>query len=181
MFGRWSFNRSMDRVRIYDYLIEVRRRVFDRVGALGDEAYRREFDIGPGSLAKVFTHLLISEWYYCERIECREVPAYAEWEVRDETPPAFDELRRRWDEQSARTRGVLASDRDWDAPIVYRIRDDDGKMIEVTTTADDIATQLILHEMHHRAQLLNMLRLVGVTFEDLDFNALMYERREIVD
>ena len=169
----------MDRLRIYGYLAEVRRRVIDRVRTLDETAYTREFDIGPKSIARVFTHLLISEWYYCERIEGREVPPYEAWEVKDEHPLAFDDMEKRWGAQTARTRAVLAAERDWEAPIVYRVTDDHGKLIEVTTNADDIATQLILHEMHHRAQLLNILRKLGVTFDDLDFNAGMYERREV--
>ncbi|MCA9282894.1 MAG: DinB family protein [Phycisphaeraceae bacterium] len=169
----------MDRVRIYGYLADVRRRVLDRVRTLDEASYTRGFDLGPGSIAKVLTHLLISEWYYCQRIKGREVPPYAEWEVRDEQPLTADEQLRRWDAQTERTREVLSAERDWRAPIVYRVTDDDGKLIEVTTNADDIATQLVLHEIHHRAQLLNMLRLVGVTFDDLDFNAVMYQRREV--
>ena len=36
----------------------------------------------------------------------------------------------------------------------------------------------VLHEAHHRAQALNMLRRLGVTIEgEIDFNATMYERR----
>lgn len=46
-------------------------------------------------------------------------------------------------------------------------------------TARDIFTQLAFHEVHHRAQVLNMLRQVGCPeLGDLDFNALMYSRRE---
>ena len=153
--------------------------MLDRVRTLDESAYTRGFDIGPVSIAKVLTHLLISEWYYCQRIKGREVPPYAEWEVRDEQPLTLDEQLRRWDAQTERTREVLSAERDWDATIVYRVHDDDGRLIEVTTTADDIATQLILHEMHHRAQLLNMLRLLGVTFDDLDFNAVMYGRTKV--
>jgi uncharacterized damage-inducible protein DinB len=49
----------------------------------------------------------------------------------------------------------------------------------VNASPADIFTQLALHEVHHRAQALNILRRLGVTFaEDLDYNALMYKRRE---
>jgi len=45
-------------------------------------------------------------------------------------------------------------------------------------SAGDIATQLILHEMHHRAQVMNMLTRLGASVGDIDFNLMMYQRRE---
>jgi len=32
--------------------------------------------------------------------------------------------------------------------------------------------------VHHRAQAMNMLRQLGVTFGDIDYSALMFQRRE---
>jgi uncharacterized damage-inducible protein DinB len=43
--------------------------------------------------------------------------------------------------------------------------------------AADIFTQLVLHEVHHRAQAMNMLRQLGIAAEDIDYNTLMYRRR----
>lgn len=48
----------------------------------------------------------------------------------------------------------------------------------VTASAADIFSQMALHEVHHRAQAMNMLRQLGATMEDIDFNALMLRRRE---
>jgi uncharacterized damage-inducible protein DinB len=47
-----------------------------------------------------------------------------------------------------------------------------------TATAVDIFTQLVLHEVHHRAQVMNMLTRLGVGVGDIDSNLLMYQRRE---
>jgi uncharacterized damage-inducible protein DinB len=49
----------------------------------------------------------------------------------------------------------------------------------VTASAADQFTQLVLHEVHHRAQAMNMLCHLGVAVatEDIDFNALMFARR----
>ena len=68
--------------------------------------------------------------------------------------------------------------RDWDEPIVYRVTRDDGRRIIVTATAADIFTQLALHEVHHRAQVMNILTRLGVGVGDIDYNLLMYQRRE---
>jgi len=48
----------------------------------------------------------------------------------------------------------------------------------MTATAGDIATQLVLHEVHHRAQAMAMLRHLGRPVQDIDYNDLMYERVE---
>ncbi|MEZ6235249.1 MAG: DinB family protein [Phycisphaerales bacterium] len=167
----------MDFCRTYEYLCRARARLLEWVRPLSPEQYERAFAIGPGSLARVLTHILISEWYYVERLLGNEVPAYDQWAIRDEAPPAFDALERAWSEQAVRTRGALAMARDWDATLEYQVTDDDGVRIVVTATPRDIATQLVLHEVHHRAQAMNMLRQMGVKAEDLDYNLMVYGRR----
>ncbi len=170
----------MQPLRIYDYLTRSRATIFDGARALTDEQYRQPFPIGPGSLAAIFTHTYISEWYYIERILAHDVPPYAQWEIRDENPPPFAQLEQLWNAQAARTRDTLAGVTDWNAPVRYTVTTDDGKTWRVTANIGDVATQLALHEMHHRAQALNVLRHLGVAFkDDLDFNSTMYDRAEV--
>ncbi|KAA0214533.1 MAG: hypothetical protein DYG94_10385 [Leptolyngbya sp. PLA3] len=47
------------------------------------------------------------------------------------------------------------------------------------TVPEDIFTQLILHEVHHRAQAMNMLRQFGVKAPDVDFTSLNYRIEEV--
>ena len=42
----------------------------------------------------------------------------------------------------------------------------------------DIAAQLLLHEVHHRAQAMAMLRQLGVEAQNLDYSLFVYRRRE---
>lgn len=168
----------MDPLRTYDYLTLVRRRMFDVIRPLNESAHSREFPIGPGTLGRTLTHIMISEWYYIARLERRDVPPYAAWPIRAEAPPVFEELEAEWSRQAAATRAALAAVRNWNEVFEYRVTDDDGREVIVTATPADLFTQLALHEMHHRAQALNMLRQLGVVFEgDLDFNAIMMKRR----
>jgi uncharacterized damage-inducible protein DinB len=44
------------------------------------------------------------------------------------------------------------------------------------TTAGGIAGQLLFHEVHHRAQVMTMLRLAGVPAQNLDYSRLVWER-----
>ncbi len=170
---------KVDPLRLYGYLEKARGLVLDRVRGLSDAEYRRAFPIGPGSVAKTLTHTMISEWYYVQRMLGREVPAYDSWPVREDNPPPVDELVRLWGEQASASREGLASVPDWEAPLSYRVTTDEGKRLTVTATPADQFVQLVQHEVHHRAQVANMLRQLGrESLGDLDYNWLMFERRE---
>ena len=162
----------------YDYLTRARQRVFDGVRPLAPSDYTRTFPIGLGSLARTLTHIMTSEWYYLQRMLGREVPPDDQWPIREDAPPPFAILESAWGEQARSTRAALSTVRDWDAPIEYRVTPDDGRPVIVTCTGAGLFTQLAFHEVHHRAQALNMLRHLGATIEgDLDFNAMMFDRR----
>jgi len=49
----------------------------------------------------------------------------------------------------------------------------------VRATAGGIATQLLLHEVHHRAQVMAMLRQLGIPAQNLDYSILKFERVEV--
>ncbi|MEE8153784.1 MAG: DinB family protein [Phycisphaerales bacterium] len=172
----------MESLRIYDYLTSARQKVFDSVRPLSVEQYASVFPIGLGTLGRTLTHIMICEWFYMQRIEERVVPPYDQWPIQDEKPPPFPVLESTWIEQAKQTRASLAAVGDWDAVIEYRTLSDDENDPPkiVTASAADLFTQLALHEVHHRAQALNILRQLGVAIEELDFNALMYARREAV-
>jgi uncharacterized damage-inducible protein DinB len=167
----------MDAERTYDYLTLARGKLLDWVRPLSQEQYVRAFPIGLGSLARTLAHVELSEWYYIQRMRQRTIPPYEQWPIRDESPPPFAEIEAAWSEQAKRTRAALSAVRDWSAPIEYEVTTDEGRRDLVTASAGDIFTQLVLHEVHHRAQAMNMLRHLGVKAEDIDFNTLMYRRR----
>jgi uncharacterized damage-inducible protein DinB len=168
----------MNPARIYSYLTRSRQHILDWTRPLPHDAYTRPFPIGRGSLAANLTHVMISEWYYVERMLGRDVPPYEQWPIRDETPPPFADLEAAWVAQASETAAAIRAIADWDAPIRYTITDDAGKRKLVTCSASDIFTQLAFHEVHHRAQALNILRHLGIPVgdTDIDFNALMYTR-----
>jgi uncharacterized damage-inducible protein DinB len=172
----------MNPVRIYDYLNIARGRVFDAVRPLTREDFLREFSLGLNSIAATLTHLMVSEWYYVERLEGRSVPPYQHWPIKYEQPPeVFDDLEHMWRVQADRIRASIAAERDWGRKITWLGFPDDtrgNKRFHITCTAGDLLTQLVLHEVHHRAQVMVMLRKLGKPLEDLDFNALMFDRRE---
>lgn len=166
----------MEPLKTYDYLTRARQKVFAWVRPLAGEDYLREPAPGQRSIAQTLTHVMICEWYYVQRIEGREVPPYDEWPIQDERPPAFAVLEPAWNEQAARTRETLHAIRDWGRKLEYHV-DDAGRSMVIGASIADIFTQLVLHEVHHRGQVISMLRRLGVDVEDIDYNTLMYEKR----
>ena len=164
----------MQPATLYSYLTRSRARVFDWVRPLSPEDYARAFPIGPGSLASVLTHIYISEWYYIRRMLEREVPSPAHWPIRDDDPPPFARLEGAWAVQASETADAIGAVPDWDAQISYTLTDEAGKRKRVTATPADIFSQLVLHEVHHRAQAINILRRLGVKTEDIDYNLMTY-------
>lgn len=172
----------MEPLKVYDYLVLSRGMVFDRVRALSAEQYARQFTIGLGTLGRTLTHIMISEWFYIQRLQERDVPAYSQWPIKDEKPPPFAALESAWARQAEQTRAAITGVRDWNKTIEYRSLssgDDDAsaaRPVVVTASPADLFTQLALHEVHHRAQAMNMLSRLGAEVGEIDFNALMYER-----
>lgn len=167
----------MDPLKTYDYLSLARKRLFDWIRPLTPDQYTREFPTGLKSISKTLTHMLISEWYYILRITEATVPPQNEWSIRDESPPPFAALEIAWAQQANQTQAALRAVRDWTTDLEYEVTDDSGKRIHIAASRADIFTQLILHEVHHRAQVMGMLRQLGIAAEDLDYNALMYKRQ----
>lgn len=174
----------MDPLKVYDYLTLARERVLDAVRPLTPEQYHRQFTFGLKSIGTTLTHIMISEWYYIERLEGRHVPPYQSWPIKFEHSPAFGIIEETWRKQAANTRDSIAAQRDWSRTIEWEsFPNDAGKRFHITATAGGFFTQLVLHEVHHRAQLMAMLRELGDArpgppLQDLDYNALMFERRE---
>ncbi len=124
------------------------------------------------------THILSSEWYYVQRMQQRDVPPYEGWAIREEDPPKFPVLEAAWTRQDADTRSTLKAVREWNTPFEYRVIDDEGLPKIVTASVGDLFTQLVLHEVHHRAQAMSMLRELGAALDDIDFNTTMFQRRD---
>ena len=175
-------------LRIYDYLAASRARLLDAVRPLTPELLLHPFPFGLTTLASTITHIMISEGYYIDRLRGRAVPPYSDWPIHYERPPAFAVVDAAWREQSITTRAAIAAEHDWSRRVEYdSFPDDRGQRFRIAATAADILTQLALHEVHHRAQAMVMLKELqrlhphsGIqTVEDVDFNAIMFERTAI--
>lgn len=179
----------MDPIKIYDYLTMARQRVLDAVRLVSPQQYHQPFPFGLKTIAATLTHIMISEWYYIERLEGRTIPPYDQWPIHYESPPAFEVVESTWRPQMSNVRASIAAQPGrggWGRVIEYdSFPDEQGRRFHVTATAGDFFTQLALHEVHHRAQVMTMLRMLpgagagARPVQDIDYNDLMYERREL--
>jgi uncharacterized damage-inducible protein DinB len=171
----------MNPLKIYDYLVKAREKVFDAVRPLSPEDYSREFPIGLNTIGRTLTHTMIVEWSYVQRILGNSMPPYESWPIQDEKPPAFAVIEKTWREQAPQTRSALEAvdqrgDGAWDREFEFTSFDN-TKIITVSPA--DVFTQLLVHEIHHRAQVMAMLRELGRPLQDLDFGYLMFKRRAV--
>ena len=164
----------VDFVHFFDYIVTARAQLIDWVRSTPADVYVREFPIGLRSIRATFVHLAATEWNYANRLAGVDYgPGDNLFTV--DAYPVLDSLAEVWQRQSQVTRHTLAAMGDASRSIEYVSRSFSPPM-KTETTAGGIAGQLLFHEVHHRAQVMAMLREVGVAAENLDYSILMFER-----
>lgn len=165
---------AVDFVHFFDYLVLARRRLLQWVADAPGEAYTRAFPFGLGSIRATLVHVADIEWGYVQRLTGRD---YARADspfviTRYPDPTLFAAA---WQDQEPITRRALAGIDNAGRSIEYISRNFTPPQ-RTRTTAGGIAGQLLFHEVHHRAQVMAMLRAAGVPAQDLDYSRLIWER-----
>ncbi|MGH2403656.1 MAG: DinB family protein [bacterium] len=163
--------------RAYEGLMLARRKLFDWVKLLNQEQYTKHMPTGLHTLRATMVEMCRGEWIYSLRLRGETPPPRDQWPISEDKQPTFADLERVWTDQAKRTHAQLASTSDWSRPVEYRVQQP-GKIIHYSTTAGDLVTQLLFHEVHHRAQAMAMLRSLGVEAQNLDYSLHMFTRRE---
>ncbi len=168
---------SVNFAHFFDYLVTARGRLLEWVGAQPASAYTQTFPIGLGSIRATLLHTAAAEWGYTQRL------AGTDYEPKDnpftvERLPEFEAFAAAWDRQRPVTSRVLADLGDPARPIETVSRMFTPPM-RIRATAGGLAGQLLFHEIHHRAQVMAMLRQVGVKAENLDYSVLMFGRTPV--
>jgi uncharacterized damage-inducible protein DinB len=88
--------------------------------------------------------------------------------------PTFAAIETAWKALEPSTREWLKDQPNWQRriEITSRIR---GRPMRVVYTPEKVALQMCYHEVHHRAQIMAMLRQMGVAAQNLDFSLHAYE------
>jgi len=163
---------NADLVAYFDYLRIAREKLFGWIRSQPAEVYTRSFPVGLGSIRATFVHTARSQWAYSRWLAGKEY-ASADNPFTVERLPEFEPLAAAWTSANEYTRQVLADfDRgrriEW-APSLIK------PPIRIRITGAILAGQLLFHEVHHRSQVMTMLRHVGVAAENLDYAVLMSE------
>ncbi len=164
---------------LYGYLAQARRRLFDWIRPLSAEQYAHEFPFGMKSIHAALLHTAGAEWAYSLRLQGQQVtPAdspYTADKIR-----TFAELESAWTAMAEKTAAVLAQISNWDEPLEYRIypQGPGAPAVRIRTTRAGVAAQLFVHEVHHRSQVMSMLRQLGVAAQNLDYSVLMFAREQ---
>jgi uncharacterized damage-inducible protein DinB len=162
-------------VAYFDYLVRARARLLDWIRKAPPDTYTRTFAIGRGSIRATLSHVAGAEWGYVEALRKGDVTAE---EIRQRNPftverlPELEPLVVAWEQQRPVTRQALAELGDPARPTAMIVRDVTPPM-RFELTAGGIGGQILFHEIHHRAQIMSMLRQAGVAAENLDYSVLM--------
>ena len=128
--------------------------ILDACDRLSAEQFQRRFDIGPASLHDTLTHLIGATRVWTETLSGGEARPRIEEDGQQRTPAQIRALlEEAWRELLAEVHRRPLSE------IVTRQRRD-GRTVHLTRGA--VLAHVTTHDMHHRAQCLNMLRHLGV-------------------
>jgi uncharacterized damage-inducible protein DinB len=170
----------IDFVRVYDVHTQARAKLLDVIRPLNEEQYTRSFPFAHGSVRATMIEMASTEWYLAARLREEPMPVPFRWEslpINAERHPTFADLERAWAAQVPQTRATLEGITDWDRAVETRLVGR-RRTVVLAATRRDIAMQLLLHEVHHRAQAMAMLRQLGTVAEDLDYIFFVQRERE---
>ncbi len=165
--------RSPSPAEQYAYLVETRRRVLEQIQALPHTQYIRTFPFAHGSIRATLVHVADTEWWYTSMLQGVAAPPERS-PFRRFSRTGIGPLEVEWEELAGRTLRALGAETDWNRPVEDRWTTKRWKR-GVKTTAGGVAVQLLFHEVHHRAQVMVMLRYAGAPLQGLDYSLLKWE------
>ncbi len=142
---------------LYRHNLAVREKLFAALRELSDEEYRRDLKTGVGRICYTLWHMAESEDYWFGRVLVGDGPRLPEVKRERLPPPA--ELPAVWQPVVDRTTAYLAglADADLEREVAWRWSSGEA----VRFTVGKALLHVMTHEIHHRGQVVAMLRLLG--------------------
>jgi uncharacterized damage-inducible protein DinB len=166
----------LDPVHVYDVQTQARGRLFEWVRPLTQAQYIRPFPFGLATVRATLIEIARSEHYLLLRLREQPIPPFDEtYPITEARQPRFADLVSMWEPQMCEVRATFEGITDWARPVTCELRWPD-RIVSLTATKADIATQLLLHDVHHRAQAMAILRQLGVPAQDLDYIGFVQRR-----
>jgi len=170
----------MNFVRVYDILAQAREKLFGWTRPLSQAQYIQPFPFGLRTLRATLIEIARVELIYGMRLREEPLPPPPlpdTFPISETRQPTFADLEKAWTAQAKETRATLAGTNDWTRTVPRRFEQGD-KIVISTASKADLATQMLMHEVHHRAQAMAMLRQLGVEAQNLDYMAFAAKREE---
>jgi len=164
----------------YEILLRSRHTLLDWIRERTPEQYAQEFPFGFKTIRATVVHLADAEWLYGKRVRGEEF-RFDDRPITQERYPDLPSLARTWKDLEGKTRHWLESEKDWTRRLQVVSRLPGRKPMRVAFTPERLAFQMFYHEVHHRAQVMAMLRQMGVAAENLDFSRNAYEWTDLPD
>lgn len=157
-------------LKLFRYQDWANARIMEMLEGLTDPQLDRDFEMGPGSIRKTLLHMHDAELWWLENwtLGNRKFP---------HSPPetSLSDWQKQFLKVSDRRNAFLSELSEDDAQRVVAI---DGGGGESRFRIVESVIQLLGHGVHHRAQLINMLRHSGVAVRNID---LLYAPPEVVE
>jgi uncharacterized damage-inducible protein DinB len=145
----------------------ITRKMIERCRTLSPEEFARRFEIGPGSVHDTLLHTVDVMFGWADRIAGRPRRPNL-----DERPWSVDDLLAKLDEAEAALERTANDVRDAGRYEEMMELEHDGTRYRFTRGT--ALAHVLTHGMHHRAQVFNMFRRLGVAF-DLDGDVIEWE------
>lgn len=157
--------------RLHQHRLWASQQLRHAAATLTDEQLRQRFSIGQGSVWQTLTHLMAAEYVWLEALRGNESPLLP-GDRSDGLPgnqaaadamTTFDELERRWKTLDADWADWLqrATDADLQRPV-SKISTSSQAGRRTTVAAGDVLLHVCTHAQYTSAQLVNMLRQLGI-------------------
>jgi len=164
-------------LRQYEMHTKAREKLFGWLAEVSQDDYTKQFPFGyMKTMRATLAHTAQAEWAYTRRMR-GEPPA--EQFFTEERFPAFPALRDAWREMVPKTEAFIAAEKNWNRPLEFEFTAADGRTWHSKGTAGGQLMQMYYHEVHHRAQIMSMLRMLGMAAQNLDYSAFAFERWEV--
>jgi uncharacterized damage-inducible protein DinB len=156
--------------RLHQHRLWVNQKLLAAAGELSDEQLRRSFPIGQGSIWKSLVHLMAAEYVWLEALLGDENPVLP-GDLPGRIPgnqlsaggiSSFDELRRQWDTLAQRWERYLETLATATLDEVVYKRSSFNPEQRFGTRRADVLLHVCTHSQYTTAQVINMLRQVGV-------------------
>ena len=155
--------------RLHEHRQWANQQLLEAADNLSDELLHQVFEIGQGSIWKSLTHLYAAEFVWLEALMGKESPL-TPGDARGKLPgnqeeegamTSLTELRARWRELDQRWGAYLAAiDSESLTDTVYKNNSVSGQRLP--TQRSDILIHVCTHAQYTTAQVINMMRHVGV-------------------